>query len=338
MSRIVAQFDPSAGSGSFNAGAVNRCSALWVMNESPNFLQFDFGGAATPKIIQPWSNKLLRLGTPVQTVDWSVVATLQSGSAPANVVFVEGYEPSEDIAALISGPLFRQSNVGNAAAVANATSGVQNDANAPATRVVEATPNDQGSSSIALNNDASGFLKVLSAGVMRIILNVVRGNATTGKAAVQLGDAGDTAVLQIYGSIGPGSVVPASTVQPGALVTGKFSFKSPANGAGNPDTVSLVNGAGSQTLNGGVSEAGDSVNSPGGYLFDSTSNQFLIHAGWLVPTAIAGGNLPADVFQQNGKTIAGLDSAGPGAAGTRVWCGTSDPGPFTVEGDIWAPA
>lgn len=113
MSKLVAQFDPSTGGGAFQAGAVNRCSALWVMNESANFLQLDFAAADTPKIIQPWSNRLLKLANPVQTVNWTVVATLQSDSPPVSLVFVELYDPNEDTSALLSGPLQRQTNVGN---------------------------------------------------------------------------------------------------------------------------------------------------------------------------------------------------------------------------------
>src|SRR6185437_3621935 len=113
MSRIVAQFDPSAGSGDFSAMAVNRCSALLMMNESANFLTLDFGGAFPPIILQPWSNRLVRLAQPVQTVYWTVAATLQSSDAPVSQVYVEAFEPSEDLGGIVSGPLLRQTNVGN---------------------------------------------------------------------------------------------------------------------------------------------------------------------------------------------------------------------------------
>lgn len=48
-------------------------------------------------------------------------------------------------------------------------------------------------------------------------------------------------------------------------------------------------------------------------------------------------NLASGVKQQNGSTIAGLNSAGGGAAGTQIWVGTTDPGGSAAEGDIWFP-
>lgn len=258
MSRLVAQFDPSVGAGMFNAGAINRCSKLWIMNESANFLQLDFGGAGPVKVIQPWFNKLIALQQPATQVSWTVIATLQSGSAPASVVFVELYDPAEDVSDLLSGSIFRQSNVGNAAAVANATSSVQNDANAPATTFLEATPNDQGSASINETNDGAGYRKILSAGALRTIWNIVRGNATSGKASVQLGDAGDTSITTLYGTVGAGSVVPAATVQ-GTLPAGQVGSGYPAS--------SLLGSVPSATTAGGVSNGGDADVTAGGSTF-----------------------------------------------------------------------
>ncbi len=133
----------------------------------------------------------------------------------------------------------------------------------------------------------------------------------------------------------PSNAAPASKVTPGSFPAGRFSLVSPANGSGNPDTLALFNGAQNQFSTHGVSEAGDTVNAPGAYFYDSFNNIFLAKGGLLQPGGMAAGNLPSGVKQQNGATIAGLSSAGGGAAGTRVWEGTTDPGGSAAEGDIW---
>ena len=208
MSRIVAQFDPSAGSGSFQAGAVNRCSALWIMNESLNFLQLDFGAAETSKIIQPWSNKLIRLTNPVQTVNWSVAATLQATGAPVSVVFVETYDSSEDMSALISGPLSRQTNVGNPIDVAT-TSQLINDSSASGTQIIEARPTGAAGPSVQVTNDGNITMR----GALTIAFN-------TGllPPSVQLSDNGNDLALVIGGLAGPGA-------------DGGYAFGAVSNGA-----------------------------------------------------------------------------------------------------------
>lgn len=185
MSRLVASFDPSAGSGQFIAGAVNPCSVLWVMNESPNFLALDFGGAGTVKIIQPWYDMKLTLSQPANQVNWSVVATLQSGSAPVSMVYVELFDPAEDVSALLSGPLFRQSNVGNAAAVSASASAVQNDGNAANTTIVEGTPSGAASSQALITNDGrailgGGNVTISAAGVFATPAGAIPGASISG--------------------------------------------------------------------------------------------------------------------------------------------------------------
>ena len=130
--------------------------------------------------------------------------------APVSLLLGTLYEAGEAIPQI---PTLGNSPIGIGGTVATTTGqSVKNDGNAPGTAVVEATPSDQASASVTINNDASGFLKVLSANVLRVILSVVRGNSGAGKATVQLGDAGDTSITTLYGTVGAGSVVPAATV------------------------------------------------------------------------------------------------------------------------------
>lgn len=185
MSRIVAQFDPSAGSGEFSAAAVNRCSALLFMNESANFITLDFSGAFPPMILQPWSNRLVRLAQPVQTVNWTVSATLNSFDAPVSQVYVEAFDPSEDLSGIISGPLLRQTNVGNS--VSGTASSVVNDGSPTGTNVLEATPTGSVDSFALIRNDGTVDFKAVSSNVETDMLHITPGDAThAAKIVLQL--------------------------------------------------------------------------------------------------------------------------------------------------------
>ncbi len=250
MSRVVAQFDPTAGSGAFQAGAVNRCSALLVMNESQNFLQLDFGGAGSRMIVQPWFNLVIRLPNPVQTVNWTVAASLQSGGSPVSVVYVIGFEPSESVSDTLTGPLFRQSNVGNAAAVTSATASIQNDGNAAGTVIVEATPSGAAGSQAKLTNDGAflcggGLFSIANTGVVTAIPNgaVPAAGVATGYPAADLA-AGTLPAGVAVPVANVASGYPAADLGAGALPSGvTLSLSQLTNGTGNPVNGSLSSGS-----------------------------------------------------------------------------------------------
>lgn len=272
MSRLVAQFDPTAGSGSFQAGATNRCSTLWVMNESPNFIALDFGGAGTVKIVQPWYNTKITLAQPASQVNWSVSLSLQSGSAPVSQVYVELFDPSEDVTSLISGPLFRQSNVGNAVAVTGAST-VQNDGNVAGTVVVEATPSGAAGSQAKLTNDGEflaggGLFHISNAGIITAIpaSAIPQTALAAGYPASSLGGGQVPAGVTIpapqigAGNLPAGVIVGAAATLAsviGALDNGTGQLHSTVNvrgialgyldGAGNYHQVFGVDGAGNVT-------------------------------------------------------------------------------------------
>jgi hypothetical protein len=144
-----------------------------------------------------------------------------------------------------------------------------NDGNPAPTSIIEATPSGQGSSSVALNNDASGFIKVLSAGVLRAILNVVRGNSGAGNATITIGDAGDATITTLQGSVQGGQPANVGTLTTGAITgTGANSLDGGAittDGAGklSPTKISsdgaawVTDGSGhvTQTINNGAGAA-----------------------------------------------------------------------------------
>lgn len=328
--------------------------------------QFDFCGKATPTIY---------FDVPIQP------SAALTATAPSSFIWGEAYAPGEVLP--ISLPNYdRLSNVGNTVTTQGGSANVKNDNNSPGTLFIEATPSDQGQSSISINNDASGFWQILSANVLRTIFHFVRGNNLTTKAVLQVGDSGDTSILTLYGTLGAGSVVPlatlasgalpagvtiaasqvgagypysslsgapsgsdtdnASNVSPGTFQTGMYAFVSPANGSGNPDTVVMYDGSATHSLSIGVSKAGDTVNAPGAYLYDSLSSAFLVEAGLLkagrltgvIPSAVySGSNGMAQNFigleAMNGFAVSGIQ------ASSEVDIAAASNGIFVKLNDYW---
>jgi hypothetical protein len=242
----IANFDPSLKASDYFTVNMPNGGYLEIMNRSAINLIFNFGpgvgnipaGASERRIIefcQPFSDQ----------VQWQQ-DTILSNSAqfPISQCVVYGYTldtpPSANVQYI---PLTQ--NVGNQVSTTTSQSLI-NDGNAAGTQFLEATPLGQAGSSVLLFNDASGLFQVLSAGVMRTIYDVNRGDSGTTKATVVLGDSGDKTITNFYG-------------------IGNFST--------------------------------------------ATSN--------------------------NGETLPTIKSAGGGAAGIRIWVGTTDPGGSASEGDIW---
>lgn len=302
--------------------------------------QFDFCGKATP---------LIYYSVPIPP------SAALTSTAPSSFIWGEAFAPGE-VPPLSLPNYDRLSNVGNTVTTQGGSANVKNDNNAPGTTIIEATPSDQGQSSLNLANDGSGIWKILSAGVLRIFMSLVRGNATSVKAALQIGDSGDTSILTLFATLGAGSVVPLATLSAGALPagitlpvaqltgnvpasqvaagtfgTGKFLFVSPANGSGNPDTLILLNGDETQSLNFGVSKAGDALNAPGGYIWDTVKAHFLAQAGLLLPGAMGAGSLATSVY--TGTTAAGQQFMGFGQMnGTGTTSGIQAAGEIDIAG------
>jgi hypothetical protein len=268
-------------------------------------------------------------------------------------------EPVEDLGVLGNSP------IGVSGAVSTAGSGgttfIKNDANAPATSIIESTPNDQGSSSTSINNDGSGFWQVLSANVLRKIVNVVRGNATTGKATVTLGDSGDTSITTLYGTIGTGSVVPASTVtSPVWLPTAggtiadaaKVAFKDANHFIGHALHGTSVELTLEDDVNTIAITSVGGVDISNNIVWDGSTNRFIDASGKAMQLTINNGFAAYPAYRESTNTPATggaitfsttqallrTDSAGGGAAGFKMWEGTTDPAANAAEGDVWIGA
>lgn len=200
-----------------------------LYNESGCGLLLTFGDGSSDRIPSGgWHIYAIPAGS--VSLGWEVEYIIP-GAAVATLLAVV-YSAGERIP---PGPVLGNSPVGISGSVTTGGSGgtsfIKNDANAPATSIIESTPSDQGSSSESWNNDASGTEQILSANVLRIVRKNTRGNATTGKAAVQFGDSGDPTITTFYGQVGAGSGVPTSTIT-GTLPQGQVGAGYPAASLG----------------------------------------------------------------------------------------------------------
>lgn len=119
-------------------------------------------------------------------------------NAPVNLLLVTYFPPSEpvpDVGVLGNSP------IGLSGQVSTNVNQLVNDGNAAGTNIIEATPSGQGVSSWSMSNDGSGFLQILSANVLRKILNAIRGDTGATKAVVTIGDSGDATISTFYGSL-----------------------------------------------------------------------------------------------------------------------------------------
>ena len=257
-------------------------------------------------------------------VDYQIVAL--AAGAPFHNLLVDYFYPGEAVEALGvvgNSPVGVSGNVSTSGA--GGTSFIKNDGAAPATSIAESTPSDQVSSSVSLNNDASGFLQVLSANVLRKILNVVRGNATTGKAVVTLGDSNDATITTFYGSLQ--GAQPASV---GAITTAA-SYGWIPTGVGSGFLAALD-----------INPAGATVNKHWGIYFNGGDGHIQIQNVTDNVDAVdvdpSGNVTMSGVLNVNGASanfVPYTKSAGGGAAGRVNWQGTVDPGVSAAEGDTW---
>lgn len=269
------------------------------------------------------------------SLTWTVLAIIPN--QPVALLIATYYAPNEAVDPI---GVLGNSPIGISGAVQ--TSNIQsltNDGNPPGTSIVESTPNDQVTSSVALKNDASGFLQVLSANVLRKILNVVRGNSGAGKATIQLGDAGDPSITTLYGllnkissdagaitSDGAGNLtfVGAVTVDDSGGTIKAAVFKGPA---GN-DLYIITNNAGAAQLHIYFQVwNGAALVTPFGIGSSATTPAFIDDSGNLTvdnTVQASSGNL--FVISQPGGSANGI--------ALQVWNGSAVVTPFSIGGQI----
>src|SRR5690348_7810193 len=176
MSNIVPQFNPSLSpnGGNFDANLPNG-GWLLLTNESQIALQLFFPQSGRKYILAPFTIRMIRVRGRLSNVEWTVVYQLVGANSPVSLVTGEIMDPAEYDGDEFIKPLPRLMNVGNQVSTTSGTA-LKQDGSGPATSLIESTPSDQTVSSLALNNDASGDIKILSANVMRAIYHAVRGD------------------------------------------------------------------------------------------------------------------------------------------------------------------
>lgn len=263
--------DPASwanGQQSYEPPSQEAGAQLAVFNESPYVIVLQINGIT--QNISPWLGRLIILPTITYQISLTRGTALNSGSPPISDFYVECYAPGEPIAEQFPITLVRQANIGNSVAVTN-TQAIVNDGNAAGTSIIEATPASQGASSWALNNDASGFLQVLSANVLRKILNVVRGNTGAGHAVVDIGDTGDKAMMTYHGTLETiSSDVGTVTSDGSGNVTAKsLTLQAPAGNPNNDLFLKSTDGTGESAI-------GALSGSVPFFVFDAIGGDFVI--------------------------------------------------------------
>lgn len=192
---------------------------------------------------------------------------------------------------------------------------LQDDTDNPGTSFIEATPTDQTTSSWAMKNDASGFIQVLSANVLRKIWNITRGNSGSGKATIDIGDSGDLSITTYHGVFDTNCAFPPGQVTAGSFQRGKYNFFA-ALDTGTAAGIEIVTHDGTQ---GEYIGYGESTNTEGAGFFikDVVGGAYLVKSGSLQLAALQSGALPS------GVTIPGSQVTGDLAA-NQIGAGALD--------------
>lgn len=214
MSQQIASFNPASATPvpiDTTMGQQASKQQLYVWNESNYGIRLTLG-SGKQLTVPPWLGyPILARPYPMPVLTWAIAYQLSIGSPPVSLVNIEVFDPDEPLPSTIPISLSsRATNIGNQGGTGTGNNLI-NDGNAPGTEIMEATPNDQGVSAVKEANDGSGQTQVLSAGVQRNVRNVVRGNATTGKAVIDVGDAGDLSITTFHGTLDANMSVPSAT-------------------------------------------------------------------------------------------------------------------------------
>lgn len=323
---------------------VNKRPSVSFFNESGCGLSLNFRGS-NRQIILPagaWT-KPLEILDQDSAIDYTVLYVLPN--SPVAFLYTVLYYPDEkplETAALGNSPIGISGNVST-----SQVNSLLNDGNAASTQIIESTPSGQGNSSFNLNNDGSGFWQTLSAGILRKIINVVRGDSGTTKAQITIGDAGDLTITTFYGTLAASVNINCNQVTPGFFPSGGYTFAMGNGGTsglplqissttttpgGHGDCLKLINGIDGSY--GTIFGTGDAVQSPFGaglYVFDVKTNGLIFYGATHTQITFAG-----QIFQNGGSKV--MQMIGSGAtAGVTTFTGPTDPDASAGEGDIWIP-
>lgn len=123
MSQLIQDFNPNlASSGTLLTNVVNKCGAVVLYNESNCILQLRFEDGRQ-SILTAWTQDKFMLPDQSLNIEWKVLATLGSASAPSSTVYGVAYEFYEVPKGNYPLSLLRQTNVGNQVTTNNTPNG-----------------------------------------------------------------------------------------------------------------------------------------------------------------------------------------------------------------------
>lgn len=173
-------FDPTmATSGRIIQTAVNPCSVVYLVNQSPIILILTFPNGDR-QVLHPWYARAFINKLP-GPIDWQVFQSLGISGAPVKIVTGEIYESTEiSRTELPQGPTSLLSYIGNDVPVGTSTTSVINDGNAANTVVVEATLTGSSGSNVLIENDGDLVIRQYVAAVLTDLFKIISGVASGG--------------------------------------------------------------------------------------------------------------------------------------------------------------
>lgn len=199
--QIIGQLNPSLGPNSFETGNAANGGTVILHNLSAIDLMLQFGDDATEKALLPaWVPREFDFcGKTIAKISYSALGATQQINSPSTLIIGEAYMRGEPVPKITTN-YTRLANVGNPTLPNNSTSVLDNEDQPPASRFIYAIPSDQSVPSLGIVNDGSGYWNILSSGILRSVLSIIRGTATA-EAQVVLGDASDPSMLVVHGQV-----------------------------------------------------------------------------------------------------------------------------------------
>ena len=312
-------FDPTSTAPVDTQLGNSTSGCILIHNLSPYELYVTTPDKLMTSFVAAWSWRRYDVRDPMPKISWSVAATPAQSNPPLSVVFMETFELRSEAPPQYFGQYQRQTSIGNNVST-TASTAIKQDGNGPATSLIESTPSDQTASSFNLDNDGSGVWQVLSANVLRKIVNAVRGNSGVGKAIVDLGDAGDLTITTYHGVFDVGVTFP-----PGQI------------GAGAISSLATILGSQVSSAVAHASQADSTVAANAKIYADDGTDFVIVHRGTAAGVNYIG-LLPATVEASIGGILFYVDSGGAQRAGLILAADGSVQAGANASGLAWSAA
>lgn len=176
----ITPFDPTtATTGTITQTALNPCSTVYLMNQSPIILLLTFPNG-DKQVLQPWYVRAFENKKP-GPISWQHLYNLSIVGAPIKIVTGEIYESSEiKRSELPQGPTSLLSYIGNSVPVSTSTDSIVNDGNVTGTTIIEATQSGSSGSNVLVDNSGNVTIQQYVSSTLTQLFKIVAGVATNG--------------------------------------------------------------------------------------------------------------------------------------------------------------